>query len=183
LWIEWQLDVLFHYDPACPNVFVSRPVQTGLSEFGTLLAHIWPKDARVEAIEDPINLFGFIDLEWSHPPGSNRRPADYESAALPAELGWLPPVIITSYDDSSKLKLISRSSPLGSSQIVADRAGRAAKKIGLSVAGSIAILERGSQLKKVDDLRSVYRSLLEQGIRFDHKLLEESLRRLNLEAL
>ena len=63
------------------------------------------------------------------------------------------------------------------------RARRAAKKIGLSVAGSIAILERGAQLKKVDDLRSVYRSLLEQGIRFDHKLLEESLRRLNLEAL
>src|ERR1700743_2352328 len=24
---------------------------------------------------------------WSHPPGSNRRPADYESAALPTELG------------------------------------------------------------------------------------------------
>jgi hypothetical protein len=113
----------------------------------------------------------------------NRRPADYESAALPAELGWLPPVIITSYNGSSKLKLISRSSRLGSSQIVADRARRAAKKIGLSVAGSIAILGRGSQLKKVDDLRSVYRSLLEQGIRFDHKLLEESLRRLNLEAL
>src|SRR5580658_4407320 len=29
------------------------------------------------------------DLDWSHPPGSNRRPADYESAALPTELGWL----------------------------------------------------------------------------------------------
>jgi nitrite reductase (NADH) small subunit len=28
-------------------------------------------------------------LNWSHPPGSNRRPADYESAALPTELGWL----------------------------------------------------------------------------------------------
>jgi hypothetical protein len=28
-------------------------------------------------------------LFWSHPPGSNRRPADYESAALPTELGWL----------------------------------------------------------------------------------------------
>lgn len=26
--------------------------------------------------------------KWSHPPGLNRRPADYESAALPAELGW-----------------------------------------------------------------------------------------------
>ena len=30
-----------------------------------------------------------IDLKRSHPPGSNRRPADYESAALPTELGWL----------------------------------------------------------------------------------------------
>jgi hypothetical protein len=29
---------------------------------------------------------------WSHPPGSNWRPADYESAALPTELGW--PVFI-----------------------------------------------------------------------------------------
>src|SRR5579875_2211689 len=27
-------------------------------------------------------------VSWSHPPGSNRRPADYESAALPTELGW-----------------------------------------------------------------------------------------------
>src|ERR1019366_10809266 len=26
-------------------------------------------------------------LVWSHPPGSNRRPTDYESVALPAELG------------------------------------------------------------------------------------------------
>ena len=26
---------------------------------------------------------------WSHPPGLNRRPTDYESVALPAELGWL----------------------------------------------------------------------------------------------
>jgi hypothetical protein len=25
---------------------------------------------------------------WSHPPGLNRRPTDYESVALPAELGW-----------------------------------------------------------------------------------------------
>src|ERR1035438_7930389 len=27
-------------------------------------------------------------IKWSHPPGSNRRPTDYESVALPAELGW-----------------------------------------------------------------------------------------------
>ena len=70
-------------------MFVSRVVQTGLPEFGTLLAHIWPKGAQADALEDLINLFGSIDLEWSHPPGSNRRPADYESAALPTELGWL----------------------------------------------------------------------------------------------
>ena len=25
---------------------------------------------------------------WSHPPESNRRPTDYESVALPTELGW-----------------------------------------------------------------------------------------------
>ena len=51
-----------------------------MPEFGTLLAHIWPKSARVEALGDLLNWFGFIVLEWSHPPGSNRRPADYESA-------------------------------------------------------------------------------------------------------
>ncbi len=74
--------------PACVNVFVCRVVQTRLPEFGTLLAHIWPKSARVGGFGDLLNLFGFIVLEWSHPPGSNRRPADYESAALPTELGW-----------------------------------------------------------------------------------------------
>ena len=28
--------------------------------------------------------------DWSHPPESNRRPTDYESVALPTELGWHP---------------------------------------------------------------------------------------------
>jgi hypothetical protein len=39
-------------------------------------------------------------LFWSHPPGSNRRPADYESAALPAELGW--PVISHNFRTTSR---------------------------------------------------------------------------------
>ena len=30
----------------------------------------------------------FHSMRYSHPPDSNRRPADYESAALPTELGW-----------------------------------------------------------------------------------------------
>src|ERR1035438_4950875 len=30
----------------------------------------------------------FLRKLWSHPPGLNRRPTDYESVALPAELGW-----------------------------------------------------------------------------------------------
>src|SRR6266849_2134206 len=30
----------------------------------------------------------FTGESWSHPPGLNRRPTDYESVALPAELGW-----------------------------------------------------------------------------------------------
>jgi hypothetical protein len=51
------------------------------------------------------------------------------------------------------------------------------------VAGSIAVLERGAQAGRIADLRSVYLSLLEQGIRFDHKLLDESLGRLGLPKL
>ena len=30
-----------------------------------------------------------VEKLWSHPPESNRRPTDYESVALPTELGWL----------------------------------------------------------------------------------------------
>jgi len=64
-----------------------------------------------------------------------------------------------------------------------EKARRAAKTVGLTVAGSIAILEHGARLKKFADLRSVYVSLLDQGIRFDHKLLEQSLARLGLVKL
>lgn len=64
-----------------------------------------------------------------------------------------------------------------------ERARRAASSVGLAVAGSIAVLERGARLKKITDLRSVYLTLLEQGIRFDRRLLEHSLARLGLEKL
>lgn len=42
--------------------------------------------------QSPVPIFNNLCkllIFWSHPPGSNRRPADYESVALPTELGWL----------------------------------------------------------------------------------------------
>jgi predicted nucleic acid-binding protein len=63
------------------------------------------------------------------------------------------------------------------------RARRAAKTVGLNVAGSIAVLERGATLNRVVDLRSVYLNLLEQGIRYDRGLLDQSLGRLGLPKL
>ncbi len=64
-----------------------------------------------------------------------------------------------------------------------EKARRAAKAIALNVAGSIAVLERGARLGRVDDLRSVYLSLLEQGIRYHRGLLNQSLARLGLAKL
>lgn len=58
-----------------------------------------------------------------------------------------------------------------------ERARRAAKSVGLSIAGSIAILERGARLNRVVDLRRVYLSLLDQGIRYERGLLNQSLGR------
>jgi predicted nucleic acid-binding protein len=63
------------------------------------------------------------------------------------------------------------------------RARRAARSAGLVVVGAIAILERGARLKKVADLRSVYLSLLNQGVRFDRELTDQSLSRLGLAKL
>jgi uncharacterized protein len=64
-----------------------------------------------------------------------------------------------------------------------ERARRGARSADLLVAGSIAVLERGARLKRVADLRAVYVSLLDQGIRFDYKMLEASLARLGLAKL
>ena len=48
------------------------------------------RDCQIRVQADVALKMLFVLLKfWSHPPGSNRRPADYESAALPTELGWL----------------------------------------------------------------------------------------------
>jgi uncharacterized protein len=64
-----------------------------------------------------------------------------------------------------------------------NRARRAGRHLGLAVGGSIAVLERGALLNKIPDLRSIYISLLDQGIRFSPELLDQSLARCGLGPL
>ncbi len=87
---------------------------------------------------------------------------------------------------SGERSIIYLASALAADLVLIDeeRARRAARRVGLTIAGSIAILnERGARLNRVVDLRSVYLSLLEQGIRYDRGLLDHSLGRLGLAKL
>ncbi len=63
------------------------------------------------------------------------------------------------------------------------KARRVAQKAGLSVVGCLGVLEAGARKGLVPDLRSAYLDLLQQGIRFDLRLLQESLARLGLPKL
>jgi predicted nucleic acid-binding protein len=63
------------------------------------------------------------------------------------------------------------------------KARRIAQGAGLSVLGSLGILEAGARHGRISDLREAYIDLLRQGIRFDIRLLQDSLRRLGLPQL
>lgn len=63
------------------------------------------------------------------------------------------------------------------------KARRVARDAGLSVVGCLGILELGARRGLVPDLRQVYIDLLRQGIRFDIRLLQDSLARLGLPKL
>jgi predicted nucleic acid-binding protein len=63
------------------------------------------------------------------------------------------------------------------------KARRVARDAGLSVVGCLGILEAGARRGLVPDLRQVYTDLLRQGIRFDIRLLQDSLARLGLPEL
>ena len=63
------------------------------------------------------------------------------------------------------------------------RARRIAQRAGLSVAGCLAVLESGVRKGLVPDLRAAYMDLLRQGIRFDIRLLQDSLTRLGFPTL
>ena len=62
-------------------------------------------------------------------------------------------------------------------------ARRVAREAGLSIVGCLGILEAGARTGLVSDLRQAYIDLLRQGIRFDIRLLQDSLARLGLPKL
>jgi predicted nucleic acid-binding protein len=63
------------------------------------------------------------------------------------------------------------------------KARRVARDAGLAVLGCLGILEAGARKGLIPDLRQTYIDLLRQGIRFDIKLLQDSLFRLGLPKL
>lgn len=63
------------------------------------------------------------------------------------------------------------------------KARRVAQEAGLSVVGCLGVLEVSARKGLVPDLREVYIDLLRHGIRFDLRLLQESLARLGLPKL
>ncbi|MEO8657121.1 MAG: DUF3368 domain-containing protein [Bryobacteraceae bacterium] len=63
------------------------------------------------------------------------------------------------------------------------KARRIARAAGLSIAGCLGVLEVGARRGLVADLRQAYIDLLRQGIRFDIRLLQDSLARLGLPKL
>lgn len=63
------------------------------------------------------------------------------------------------------------------------KARRVARVAGLSIVGCLGVLEAGARKGLVPDLRQAYIDLLREGIRFDIRLLQESLARLGLPGL
>jgi len=63
------------------------------------------------------------------------------------------------------------------------KARRVAREAGLSIMGCLGVLEAGVRKGLVSDLRQTYIDLLRQGIRFDIKLLQDSLARFGLPRL
>jgi predicted nucleic acid-binding protein len=63
------------------------------------------------------------------------------------------------------------------------KARRIAREAGLAVMGCLGLLESGARRGLVADLREAYVDLLRQGIRFDIRLLQDSLVRLGLPRL
>lgn len=74
---------------------------------------------------------------------------------------------------------------LGADLILLDesRARRIAGEIGLAVVGCLGTLEAGARSGLIPDLREAYVDLLQQGVRFDIRLLQQSLAAFGLPRL
>ncbi|MGD0698098.1 MAG: DUF3368 domain-containing protein [Terriglobia bacterium] len=74
---------------------------------------------------------------------------------------------------------------LGADLVLIDewKARRIAQNAGLCVVGCLGILEVGARRGLVSDLRQAYIDLLRHGIRFDLRLLQDSLTRVGLPKL
>jgi len=63
------------------------------------------------------------------------------------------------------------------------KARRIAQEAGLSIIGCLGVLEASTRKGLISDLRQAYMDLLRQGIRFDLRLLQDSLARFGLPKL
>ena len=79
--------------------------------------------------------------------------------------------------------LLAKALPADLALIDESKVRRVAREEGVSVLGCLGTLEAGARKGMVSDLREAYIELLRQGIRFDIRLLQESLNRLGLPKL
>lgn len=79
--------------------------------------------------------------------------------------------------------LLAKSLPADLTLLDEWKARRIAQQAGLAVPGCFGLLEAGALRGLVLDLREAYMDLLRQGIRFDIRLLQDSLVRLGLPKL
>ena len=79
--------------------------------------------------------------------------------------------------------LLAKSLPADLVLLDESKARRVALDAGLSIMGCLGALETAAQTGLVSDLRQVYIDLLRHGIRFEIKLLQDSLARFGLPKL
>ena len=75
-------------------------------------------DRRMATEMNRKNL-SFAGFCWSHPSESNRRPADYESAALPTELGWRGDALAGINEGQGKVNRVASALSCGARQRLA----------------------------------------------------------------
>ena len=79
--------------------------------------------------------------------------------------------------------LLAKSLQAGLLLLDDSKARRVARDAGLAVAGCLGVLESGARRGLISDLRQAYTDLLRQGIRFNIRLLQDSLARFGLPKL